>query len=356
MWPRNALTERLGLDWPIIQAPMAAASTPELAAAVSNAGGLGSLGLGTVSAEAAAEQVSAFSAASNRALNANFFCHDDPGDLTGTGAAMAARLDKYYQAKGIGPVPAPNAPYPPFGEAHVEILRQHRPAVVSFHFGLPDKPLLDAVKAIGALVLCSATTVAEARALEAQGADAIIAQGTEAGGHRGTFLGADPSSQPGLFALLPQVVSAVSVPVIAAGGIVDGRTIAAAFMLGADAVQIGTAFLRCPEASIPDAYRLALAGASDDSSRITPVFTGKPARALRNRLSEDLSDAEADVVAYPGQLSLTLPLRRDQQAADFGDFYSMWSGQSVALTHPMPAADLMRKLVEETTARLRTFS
>jgi nitronate monooxygenase len=356
MWPRNALTERLGLDWPIIQAPMAAASTPELAAAVSNAGGLGSLGLGATSAEEASGQIAAFAAASNRALNANFFCHDDPGDLADQGAAMADRLAAYYEAKGIGPVPAPSAPYPPFGEAHVEILRQHQPAVVSFHFGLPDKALLDAVKAIGAFVLCSATTVAEARALEALGADAIIAQGTEAGGHRGTFLGADPSSQPGLFALLPQVASAVSVPVIAAGGIVDGRTIAAAFMLGASAVQIGTAFLRCPEASIPDAYRLALAEAGDDSSRVTPVFTGKPARALRNRLSEDLSDAEADVVAYPGQLSLTLPLRRDQQAADFGDFYSMWSGQSVALTRAMPAADLVRTLAEETTARLRAFA
>lgn len=356
MWPRNALTERLGLDWPIIQAPMASATTPELAAAVSNAGGLGSLGLGASSAETADREMDEFSATSNRSLNANFFCHEDPGDVSGTGAAMAARLQPFYDAKGLGAVGTPFVPYGTFCEAHLDVLRARRPAVVSFHFGLPSPDMLAAVKETGAFVLSTATTVAEARRLEADGADAIIAQGTEAGGHRGTFLGTDPTVQPGLFALLPQVASAVSVPVVAAGGIADGRAIAAAFMLGASAVQIGTAFLRCPESAIPDAYRRALAEAGDDSSRVTPLFSGKPARALRNRLTEELRDAEDDVVPYPGQLSVVAPLRKDPAAGDYGDFASMWAGQSASLGRTMPAADLVRVLAEETTARLEAFA
>lgn len=238
MLPKSPLTERLGLAYPIIQAPMAGAATPALAATVSEAGGLGSLGLGTSTPEATAAEIQRFKQMTAKPLNANFFCHDDPGDVSGSGEAMRRHLAGYFQEHGAGEVPEPTVPYCTFTAAHADVLTQEKPAVVSFHFGLPDEALLAQVRATGAYILCSATTVAEARFLEKAGVDAIIAQGNEAGGHRGTFLGGSSETQPGLFALLPQVCRAVSLPVIAAGGIVDGHTAAAAFMLGASAVQV----------------------------------------------------------------------------------------------------------------------
>ena len=218
---------------------------------------------------------------------------------------MRARLQPYYAANGLGDVPMPQPPFATFGSDHLDLVRRHRPQVVSFHFGLPQQELLEAVK------MSSATTVAEARWLEAHGVDAVIAQGLEAGGHRGTFLGADLSIQTGLFALLPQIARAVAVPVVAAGGIVDGRGIVAALVLGASGVQVGTAFLRCPEASVHPAHRAALAAARDDSTRQTRLFTGNPARVIRNRLTQELRDAESLAVAFPAQSALTAPLRRD---------------------------------------------
>ncbi len=224
--------------------------------------------------------------------------------------------------------------------------------MVSFHFGLPDEKLLEQVRATGAMILCSATTVAEARALEAAGVDAIIAQGFEAGGHRGTFLGGDMTNQPGLFALLPQVCRAVRLPVIAAGGIVDGNTAAAAFMLGASAVQVGTAFLRNADSKISDPHRRALAQAGDESTRVTRLHSGKPARAIRNRLMDELADMEADVAPYPAQRSLVAPLGGKGDGA----FQSLWAGQNVGLTREMPAGDLVRTLAEETAARLKAYA
>jgi len=356
MWPTNPLTERLGIDVPIIQAPMAGASTPELSAAVSNAGGLGSLGLGTSTLDIVDNQLSEHHKISNRALNANFFCHEEPGDVSNSAKEMRSHLQPWFDEKGLGPVPPPSVPYGTFGDGHVDLIRRHRPKVVSFHFGLPAQDQLDTVRDSGAVILSSATTVAEARWLEQRGVDAIIAQGTEAGGHRGTFQGADITMQPGLFALLPQVCAAVSIPVIAAGGVVDGRTIAAAMMLGAHAVQIGTAFLRCPEAGIHAAHRAALAQASDDGSRLTRLFTGKPARSLRNRLLDDHAGAEADAAPYPSQLSLIAPLRRAASEENVSDVLALWSGQSAALTREMPAAQLVRVLAEETGQHLKSFA
>ena len=343
----NRFTDRLGLAHPIVQAPMAGAATPALAAAVSGAGGLGSLGLGTVTIEAARRQIEAFRGQCDGPLNVNFFCHAAPRHAPA--AAMRERLRPWYETRGLGEVPEPAAPYAPFGEAHLALIEALRPEVVSFHFGPPAPDLLDAVKASGAYVVASATTVAEARDLEAAGVDAVIAQGLEAGGHRGTYRGADPATQPGLFALLPQVADAVSVPVVAAGGIMDGRGIAAAFILGAEAVQMGTAFLRCPEAATHPAHRAALAHARDDGTRVTRAFTGAPARALHNALVEDLAPHDAEAAPYPTQLALTAPLREGQ--GDPGEILSMWAGQAAALGREVPAADLVRNLVAEVGRR-----
>ncbi|MCA8928707.1 MAG: nitronate monooxygenase [Alphaproteobacteria bacterium] len=352
MLPRNALTDRLGLTYPIVQAPMASATTPALAASVSEAGALGSLGLGTSTAEVAAAEIQRFRQMTEKPLNANFFCHDSPGDVTGTGHHMRRRLAPFYQDHNAGDVPEPTVPYGTFGPEHAAMLTLEKPAVVSFHFGLPDKDLLQQVRETGAFILCTATTVAEARALETAGVDAIIAQGLEAGGHRGTFLGGDQLNQPGLFALLPQVCRAVSVPVIAAGGIVDGHTAAAAFMLGASAVQVGTAFLRNAESKISEPHRRALASAGDESTRVTRLHSGKPARAIRNRLLDDLADMEGEVAPYPAQRSLVAPLGPKGDGA----YQALWAGQNVGLTREMAAADLVRTLAEETAARLKAFA
>ena len=227
-----------------------------------------------------------------------------------------------------------------------------KPEVVSFHFGLPKQDVVQAIKAAGICILSSATTVAEARFLEASGVDFVIAQGTEAGSHQGTFLGADVRTRPSLFSLLPQVVDAVSVPVIAAGGIADGRGVAAAFMLGASGVQLGTAFLRCGEANLSDAYRAALNTAEDTSTIITDVVSGRPARMITNRLVEELSNSGAKPLPFPAQWSLTWPLEED----DDQDFLGLLAGQSVALTREMSAADLVNTLAAETSQRLEAFS
>jgi len=353
MWQRNELTQRLGLTWPIVQAPMAGSGTPQLAAAVGVAGGLGSLGCGTQTVEAARAQIEEARRLGARPLNVNFFCHPEPAtDGAGDAAAMRRLLAPLFAAHGLGEPPPPGLPYPSFGPEHLALVEATRPEVVSFHFGLPDAAAVAAVKAAGAMVWSSATTVEEARWLEARGADVVIAQGIEAGGHRGTFLGADPSHQAGTLALVPQVADAVRVPVVAAGGIADGRGVAAALVLGASAAQLGTAFLRCPEAGVPPAHRAALAGARDDSTRVTRLFTGKPARALRNRLTEELREAEGDALAYPLQLSLTAPLRRVPDTGSAGDVLAMWSGQAAGLTRELPAGDLVRRLAEETEGAL----
>jgi nitronate monooxygenase len=231
------------------------------------------------------------------------------------------------------------------------MLLRAKPEMVSFHFGLPQLDVVQAVKEAGIFVISSATTVAEARMLEEGGVDAIIAQGTEAGGHRGTFSGVDISTQPSLFALLPQVVDAVRLPVIAAGGIADGRQAAAAFMLGASAVQLGTAFLRCEEANVLDAHRAALREANDTGTIVTDMITGRPARYMRNRLVDDLIASGLEPVSFPAQLSLTAPL----ETAGDREFSLLLAGQSAALGRDTTAADLVESLAEETSRRLRAL-
>src|SRR5579863_6949702 len=308
MWPTNALTERLNLRWPILQAPMGSASTPALAAAVTNAGGLGGLGMWSRSADQAARRIAGFRQQSGGSLNVNYPIWPDPRCAPETSAMMRQHLQVQYDTHDLGRVPEPAGEVSDVGPEHIALLLETKPEAVSFHFGLPEPEIIRTLKSAGILILSSATTVAEARLLEQRGVDAIIAQGTEAGGHRATFTGVDMGMQPGLFSLLPQVVDAVRVPVIAAGGVADGRTAAAAFMLGAGAVQLGTAFLRCEEADVRDAHRAALAGADDACTIVTDLISGRPARYIRNKLIDDLVVSGLQPLPVPAQQSLTQPL------------------------------------------------
>ena len=351
MWPANELTERLNLRWPIFQAPIGSASTPALAAAVSNAGGLGGLGMWRRNAQQAARRIAGFRQQSGGSVNINYPLWPDPRCEPLRAAAMRQHLQTQYDAHGLGAVPAPQGEVSDVGPEHVALLLETKPEVVSFHFGMPEAEILRAIRAAGIFVMSSATTVAEARMLEARGADAIIAQGIEAGGHRATFTGVDISMQPGLFSLLPQIVDAVSVPVIAAGGVADGRTAAAAFMLGASAVQLGTAFLRCEEAEVREAHRAALAQADDASTVVSNVISGLPCRYIRNRMIDELIASGLEPLPIPMQQSLTLPLA---QTAD-REWTALTCGQSAALARETRAAELVERLAEETSRRLRAF-
>jgi nitronate monooxygenase len=351
MWSRNAFTERLNLKWPILQAPMGWLSTPALAAAVSNAGGLGGIGMWGFSAEDAERRIAGFRQQSAGSLNVNYPLWPQPHITREASDAMRRRLQPHYDAKGLGEVPMPQGAASEVSDQHLAMLLRARPQLVSFHFGLPRRDVVQAIKGAGIFIISSATTVAEARTLVEGGADAIIAQGTEAGGHRATFTGTDISMQPGLFALLPQVVDAVRVPVIAAGGVADGRQVAAAFMLGASGVQLGTAFLRCEEANVLDAHRAALREASDASTIVTDMITGRPARYIRNRLADDLIASGLEPVSFPAQLSLTAPLG----ATGDRELAALFAGQSAALTRDTTAAALVESLAEETSRRLQAF-
>jgi nitronate monooxygenase len=352
MWPQNGLTERLGIRWPILQAPMGWLSTPALAAAVSNAGGLGGIGMWGFSAEDAERRIAGFRQQSGGSLNVNYPLWPGPEITTDVANPMRKRLQAHYDAKGLGSVPKPEGAASDVSPEHLAMILRAKPQMVSFHFGLPKQEVLDAIKGAGIFVISSATTVAEAKMLERRGVDAVIAQGTEAGGHRGTFTGVDMSMQPGLFALLPQVVDAVRVPVIAAGGIADGRTVAAAFVSGASAVQLGTAFLRCEEANVLDAHRVALREATDACTIVTDMITGRPARYIRNRLTDDLIASGLEPVAFPAQLSLTAPLG----ATGDRELTALFAGQSAALARDTTAAELVHSLAEETTRRLRAMN
>jgi nitronate monooxygenase len=331
---------------------MGSASTPSLAAAVTNAGGLGGLGMWNRSAEQAARRIAGFRQQSGGSLNVNYPIWPDPHYAPEIGAAMRERLQARYDAHGLGRVPEPTGAASDIGPEHVTLLLETKPEVVSFHFGLPEIEVIRELKSAGIFMVSSATTVAEARLLEQSGVDAIIAQGTEAGGHRATFTSVDISMQPGLFSLLPQVVDAVKVPVIAAGGVADGRTAAAAFMLGASAVQIGTAFLHCEEAEVREAHRAALAASNDAGTVVTDVISGRPCRYIRNKLVDDLVASGLQPLPVPAQQSLTVRL------GDAGDreWTALTAGQSAALSTATKAAELVERLADETRQRLRAFA
>jgi nitronate monooxygenase len=350
MWPRTDLLDLLGITHPIIQAPMSGCSGPALVAAVCNAGALGSLGCAILPAQIIREQTEEVRRATNRPFNLNFFAHPAPDIDVEVAIRVRERLAAYYEEFGLGTVPEPSNPFPLFDEWFVRLLLELKPRVVSFHFGLPAPDLLKRVKQSGAVVLSSATTVAEARTLEREGADVIIAQGFEAGGHRGTFTQGNGAGLIGTMALVPQVVDAVAVPVIAAGGIADGRGIAAAFALGASGVQIGTAFLGCPEAVVPAIHRQALHRAEDEDTRLARVFTGRPARALCNRLIDEMQDLET--LKFPAHASLLLPLWQANNDVASTAFQPFWAGQAAPLLRDLPAAKLIDALVAEAKARL----
>ncbi len=352
MWSQNALTKRLNLNWPILQAPMGDLTTPGLAAAVSDAGGLGGLGMWGFSGEEAERRVAGFRQLSGGSLNVNYPLWDHPSDLTNTAQPMRRALQELYDQEELGEVPTPAGSAGLVSDDHLAMLKKMKPEVVSFHFGLPDQPIIQAIRQIGIFILSSATTVAEAKDLENRGVDAVIAQGIEAGGHRGTYSGVDISMQPGLFALVPQVADAVTIPVIAAGGIADGRTIAAALMLGAQGVQLGTAFLRCEEANVLDKHRDALRHASESSTVVSDVISGRPARFIKNRLVEHLASSQTEPAAFPAQMALTDPLANTGKK----QLTALYAGQSAALGRDLSAADLMSKLVEETIASLQALS
>ncbi len=330
---------------PIVQAPMAGAQDAALAIAVCEAGGLGSLPCAMLSPAQLRTQIAQVRSRTAAPFNVNFFCHAPPVADASVQARWLAALKPYYGEAGVDLAAVASGPgRSPFDAAMCEVLEEERPAVVSFHFGLPNETLMERVRRTGALILSSATTVAEARWLEGRGVDAIVAQGREAGGHRGMFLSLDVDAQPGLFALLPQVVDAVRKPVIAAGAIADGRGIAAAFALGAAAVQIGTAYLLTPQATISNLHRDALTHAADDATRLTNLYTGRPARGLMTRLMRELGPMSPLAPPFPLATGAVAPLRAAYEKSGSGDFSPLWSGEAGALAREEDAGALTRRL------------
>jgi nitronate monooxygenase len=306
-----------------------------------------------ISTEKAREQVKIIRQRVSAPINMNFFCHKPVDTHPEREAGWRKRLEPYYHELGIDPAAPVNvANRAPFDAAMCEVVEELKPEVVSFHFGLPDPALLKRVKAASCIVMGSATIVKEAIWLEENGADVIIAQGAEAGGHRGMFLTDDVAGQPGTFALVPQVVDAVRVPVVAAGGIADGRGIAAAFALGAAGVQIGSAYLRCPESAVTSLARTALAQARDDSTVITNVMTGRPARGVANRAMREVGPISPHAPAFPHAATAHGPLKAAAEKLGKVDFTNLWAGQAIRLGREMPAAELTRALAGSALARL----
>ena len=339
------LEQLLGIEHAVIQAPMAGAQGSALAIAVCEAGGLGSLPCGMLGMEAMAKELAAIKAGTGRPCNINFFCHVPPEPDAAREAEWRLALAPYYRELGIDPASIAAGPLrSPFSAAAADVLEPFRPRVVSFHFGLPSPELLARVKRWGAKVLSSATTVEEALWLEARGVDAVIAQGLEAGGHRGHFLRDDLSEQAGTFALVPQIAKELKVPVIAAGGIADRAGVAAAMALGAAGVQVGTAYLLCPEAATSAVHRAALKSPAARHTALTNLFSGGAARGIVNRLMRELGPMSRAAPPYPLATPAIAPLRARAEAAGSGDFSPLWSGQNASGCKEAPAAALTREL------------
>ena len=349
------LQQLLGLELPIIQAPMAGSQGSALAAAVSNAGGLGSLPCAMLDLDGLRKELTALRAQTRKPFNVNFFCHTQPHASAEREAAWRAALSPYFAEYGIdaSSIPA-QAGRQPFGVEIAEALNEFKPAVVSFQFGLPSSELLARVRRGGARILAAATTVDEARWLEAHGADAVIAQGLEAGGHRGCFLTDDLSTQLGTLALVPQVLQAVRIPVIAAGGIADAKGVAAVMALGAAGAQVGTAYLLCAEATTSAIHRAALKSDAARVTALTNVFTGRPARGIVNRIVREMGPISAAAPPFPLAVSAVAPLRAKAESQGSGDFSPLWAGQNTSGCKEIPAAVLTRELAAAVASSSRS--
>ena len=343
----STLLKLLGIELPIIQAPMAGCSTPELVAAAANAGGLGSLACAMHSVEQMIADSARIRALSNRSFMLSFFTHKPPGDTTAQERAWEQKLAPYYKEFGVAPPSAPPAgARRPFDEEYCDAVLKIAPKIAHFHFGMPKPELVKRLKDAGIVVLATGTTVAECKRVVELGAEAVVAQGFEAGGHRGIFLSKDTdiANQVGTMALVPQVVDAVKVPVIAAGGIADARGVAAAFALGASAASVGTAYLFTPEANVSKLHRAALKAAHDDSTVLTTLFTGRPARGIVNRFIRDMGPMNPDAPTFPNASNPLAPLRAAAEKSGTGDFSPLWSGQGAGLARETTAAELTKNL------------
>ena len=340
-----SLRELLGIELPIIQAPMAGVQGSALAIAVSEAGGLGSLPCAMLSVEAMRTELVALKAATSKPFNVNFFCHTPPLQNAEREAIWRSALSPYYKEYRVDVNSiSTGATRTPFNEEYAEALSAFEPAVISFHFGLPSVQLLDRVRAWNPTILSSATTLEEAQWLEAQGVDAIIAQGFEAGGHRGMFLTADLNTQVGTFALVPQIVKAVKIPVIAAGGVADARGVASVLSMGAAGAQVGTSYLLCPEATTSAVYRSALQDKHKPYTAVTHLFSGRPARGLVNRIMKELGPMGSAPPEFPLASAALAPLRAIAESSGSGDFSPLWCGQNATGIKEISAAQLTRDL------------
>jgi nitronate monooxygenase len=353
----NALFRKLGIDLPIIQAPMAGVSTPEMAAAVSNAGGLGSIGVGSVDAETTRQMIAAVRSRTDRSFNVNVFCNRPSVADAGREAAWLARLGPDFARYGANPPARLTEIYQTFltDDAKLAVLLAERPAVVSFHFGLPDRARVEALRAAGIVLLATATNLEEGKAVAAAGIDAVVAQGYEAGGHRGVFDPDSPDDRLGTMALTRLLVRELDVPVIAAGGIMDGAGVAAALTLGAAVAQLGTAFIACPESSADAGYRAAILGTPAEHTVMTRVISGRPARCLANRFTAlGAGVAPATVPDYPIAYDAGKALHAAAKAAGEFGYGAQWAGQGAPLARALPATELvaqLRRELEEALAR-----
>lgn len=345
---QRSLLDVLGIQYPIIQAPMAGTSTVQLAAAVSNAGGLGSLGLGSASVESAREQIRALKAATNKPFNINFFCHQPAHRDSRLEQQWLAYLAPYFAEFGTTAPSELNEDYASLvnNQAMLVMLLEERPPIVSFHFGLPNIDTIEALKAAGICLLGCATSLHEAQVIEQAGLDGIIAQGFEAGGHRGTF-NVENDLQLGLFSLLQLIKQHCSLPLIAAGGIMDGAGIANVLKMGASAAQLGTAFILCPESAANTQYRAALRTTKAYQTAVTAVISGRPARGLVNRMHQEIARFSADLPSYPAVYSAGKALHMAASKQGSADFAAHWAGQSAPLAREMPAKLMVQTLIKE---------
>lgn len=344
----NVFLSRLGLQYPIIQAPMAGTSTPGLAATVSNAGGMGSLGLGNLSVEAARKQIRQLQQLTDKPFNINFFCHaDDPADAA-RDHNWLKRLQPWFAEFAAQPPAQLDKGYGSFigNRAMLDMLLEERPPVVSFHFGLPDADAIAALQQAGIFLMGCATSLEEACMIEAAGLDAVIAQGYEAGGHRGLF---DPKQESGLLLddLLAQLKDTIELPVVATGGLMDGKDISRVLAAGASAAQLGTAFISCPESAAPQAYRDQLLSDNAQETAVTAIFSGRPARGMVNRSHREIGPYAAELAGYPQAYSAAKALHAAAVAKGSHDFAPYWAGTSAHRSRALPAAGLMACLIEE---------